>query len=121
MIIEAKTIDVLVFARDLIVKRKENYICLAITRFYPWDAPVIERALRLIHTRMQYGRFTKWVDKQRICEHDDPYTYCDTSLEWWLVWKGYVKVDAMPTSNQMNEYRVAWLTALIEELKAKGD
>lgn len=118
-----KTSTILKYAYDRIKGDWQKYICIAIEACgYFEDLPAIKRTLRVIHSRMQYGRFERWVDKQRAgCWYDDPYVCCETSLEWWLVWKGYVKVDAMPTKEQMREYRLAWLDALINEFEAKGD
>ena len=129
---KVKTSAVLRGVRQRIKLGWDDYICLAIEH-YDWPrvpglqhyanktAPEVLRAKRLIHTRMQMKQFQKWVDKQRICDYCDPYSYCEPALDWWLVWKGYVTVDNMPNSKQMREYRLAWLTALIEELEAKGE
>ena len=117
-----KTSAVLKYAYDRIKGRWEDYICIAVETYDWGDMPEVKRALRLIRTRMQMGSFEKWVDKQRAgCWYDDPYVCCETSLEWWLVWKGHVKVSAMPTKEQMRTYRLAWLDALIQECEAKGD
>lgn len=118
---KVKTSNVLRAVRQRIKLGSDDYICLALGNHGLTGVPEVLRALRLIHTRMQMKQFQKWVDKQRICSYFDPYSDCETSLDWWLVWKGYVTVDNMPTIMQMREYRVAWLTALIKELEAKGE
>lgn len=118
-----KTSTVLKYAYDRIKGRWEDYICIAVEGYDWGDMPEVKRALRLIRTRMQMGSFEMWVDKhRRIASHwADPYYKCETSLDWWLVWKGHVKASAMPTKDQMREYRLAWLDALINEFEAKGD
>lgn len=118
-----KTSTVLEYARKRIHARSDEYICHAVEG-YDFDfMPEVKRTLRLIHSRMQMGRFEKWVDKNRyLALHgEDPYYQCETSLEWWLVWKGHVKLGNWPTKWQMREYRLAWLDELIKECKAKGD
>lgn len=121
-----KTSTVLKDAYEQIRSKSENYICIAVESYDFEELPEVKRALRLIHSRMQMGRFEKWVDKHRtIARHnwEDPYYRCETSLEWWLVWKGYVKLKDIPDgdSKVMREYRLAWLNALIQECEAKGD
>lgn len=119
-----KTSSVLEYARVLIHGKSEEYICLAVESYDWGDMPDVNRTLRLIHSRMQMGRFEKWVDKHRnIAYYDcyDPYYHCETSLEWWLVWKGHIKLGNSPTKEQMRQYRLAWLDELIKECKAKGD
>lgn len=129
---KVKTSEVLRGARHRIKGGWDDYICLAVEdynglralglqHYTNKTAPEVLRAKRLIHTRMQMTRFKKWVAKERVCDFFDPYSNCEPSLEWWLVWKSYVTVDDMPNSKQMREYRLAWLTALIEELEAKGE
>lgn len=120
-----KTSAVLKSARTRIASGVTQYICIAVEEYGGWEeTPAVERTLRLIHSRMQMGRFEKWTDKHRkIAKYnwDDPYYECETSLEWWLVWKGHVKASAMPTREQMRQYRLAWMDELIREFKAKGD
>lgn len=118
-----KTSTVLEYARARIHGKSDDYICLAVEG-YDFDfMPEVKRTLRLIHSRMQMGRFEKWVGKNvyTASHWEDPYYNCETSLEWWLVWKGYVKLGNMPTKEQMRQYRLAWLDELIKECKAKGD
>ena len=119
---KVKTSTVLRCARGHIEAKSKNYICLAIEAC-DWDDPATNRALRLVRRRMQMPRFAKWVAKHtRIASHfEDPYYRCETSLEWWLVWKGYVSAAQLPTKAQMREYRLAWLDELIQELEARGD
>lgn len=118
-----KTSTVLEYARERIHGRSDEYICHAVEGYDFNFMPEVKRTLRLIHSRMQMGRFEKWVDKHRyIASHwEDPYYNCETSLDWWLVWKGYVTVDKKPNKEQMRPYRLAWLDALIQECEAKGD
>ena len=118
----AKTSDVLKYVYDRIHNGWDDYICLAIESYALRDLPAMKRAKRLIHSRMQMGRFRRWVHRNTdYTDPYDPYNKCETSLDWWLVWQGYVKVDAMPTQAQMRAYRVAWLDELIKECAAKGD
>lgn len=118
-----KTSTVLRYASERIRGKSEDYICLAVETYDWGEMPEVKRTLRLIHSRMQMGHFEKWVDKHRyIASHyEDPYYKCETSLAWWLVWKGHVKVDQVPTKEQMREYRLAWLDELIKECETKGD
>ena len=117
----AKTSAALRYARDRISNGWDDYICIALDQYDWFDQPAMRRAQRLINSRMQMGRFRRWVHRNTdYTDPYDPYNKCETSLDWWLVWKGYVKVGAMPTQAQMREYRVAWLDSLIAELAAKG-